>query len=384
VITPRVPRSIRRAGSVVSLIAALAACDEAVQPVGIEGPTGQPRLVAITPQQLLAQFGVALDTPIRVRVLDEEGRPVPSATVKYNVLIGDGVFSADSTLTNDQGFTQVTFRPFTAGVVVVEARVERAGGTDRRQFTIQVLNDPDIGTRFEKVSGDGQSGSVGTVLASPLVVRVLNADGFPVDSVPVVFAIQSIAGDSAGVSGSRAGPFAGQVTLLTDASGFATAYARLGTEAGLHTIRATAVIGAPGSGESQTLTFSATAQASNRVARLIAVSGFRQTVIIDTLHSRSDTVNFRGRDPQPLVLQAVDRFGNPVVGVTVNWFVSDGGGRLVFLSTTTSTSGTTSNIIHDVTVGRNAVVAFVPGAPPLEFEIIGELYEPPEETEGGG
>jgi hypothetical protein len=369
---------------VVSFIAALAACDESLQPVVVEGPTGQPRLVAVTPQQLLAQFGVAIDTPIRVRVLDEEGRPVRSATVKYNVLIGAGAFSADSTLTNDQGFTQVTFRPLTAGVVVVEARVERPGGTDRTQFTIQVLNDPDIGTRFEKVSGDGQSGSVGTVLPSPLVVRVLNADGFPVDSVRVTFAIQTITGDSAGVSASRGGPFAGQVTLLTDASGFATAFARLGTEAGLHTIRATAVIGLPGAEESQTVTFSATAQASSRVARLIAISGQKQTAVIDTLHSRSDTANFRGRDPQPLVVQAVDRFGNPVVGATVSWFVSDGGGRLVFLSTTTGTAGTASNVINDVTVGRNGVVAFVAGAAPVEFEITAELYVPPEESDEGG
>lgn len=365
-------------------LVALAACDESLHPVGIVGPVGQPRLVAVTPQNLLAQFGVVVDTPIRVRVLDEQGRPVGSATVKYNVLIGAGVFSADSTLTNDQGFTEVTFRPSTAGVVVVEARVERPGGTDRAQFTIQVLNDPDIGTRFEKVSGDLQSGAVGSVLPSPLVVRVLNADGLPVDSVPVVFAIQTIAGDSAGVSASRGGPFAGQVTLLTDASGFATAFARLGTEAGLQTITATAVIGPGGAHESRTVTFSASAQATQRVARLIPISGFQQTAIIDTLHSRSDTANFRGRDPRPLVLQAVDRFGNPVVDVTVTWFVSDGGGRLLFATTTTSTTGTTSNVITDVSVGRNAVVAFVAGAPPLEFVITGELYVPPEEESDGG
>jgi hypothetical protein len=383
VTSPAIPRRLSRLVLVASFAATLAACDEALRPIGLQLPDGTVRIVAVTPQQLLAQFGVALETPIRVRVLDEQGRPVRSATVKYNVVIGAGAFSADSTLTNDQGFTEVTFRPLSAGMVVVEARVDGGGGTERTQFTIQVLNDPNIGTRFEKVSGDGQSAPVGTVLPAPVVVRVLNADGLPVDSVTVTFAVQQSAGDSAGVSSSRGGPFTGQITIETDASGLATAFVRLGTQAGLHTIRATAVIGEPGAGESQTVSFSATAQASNRVAQLLAVSGLVQTAVIDTLHDREDP-DFRGRDPQPLVLQAVDRFGNPVPGVAVTWFVSDGGGRLLNQVTITDASGVTQNEIEEVTVGRNAVVAFVSGAPPLEFEITGELYVPPEEESGSG
>lgn len=370
--------------AVAACTAVLSACDESLHPVGIAQPQGTVRLVAVTPQQLPAQLGASLDLPIRVRVVDESGRAVQSATVKYNVLIGAGVFSADSTLTNDQGFTQVGFTPLSAGTVVVEARVERPGATDRLQFTVQVLNDPNIATRFEKMSGDGQSAAIGSILPSPLVVRLLNADGFPVDSVGVTFAIQNSMGDNAGLAGSRSGPFAQQVTVLSDASGFATAFVLLGTEPGLHTVSATAVIGAPGAQESRTVTFSATAQASNRVAQLIVISGGQQTAIIDTIHARSDSLNFRGRDPQPLVLQALDRFGNPVPNVAVTWFVSDGGGRLASAVTITNGGGLTSNTIVDVTVGRNVAVAFVPGAEPVEFEITGELYRPPQESGGGG
>ena len=73
------------------------ACDGSLQGSNTVVLDGSPHLIAVTPQELLAQFGVLLDTPIRVRVLDDEGRPVRSAVVKYTVLVGSGVFSADST-----------------------------------------------------------------------------------------------------------------------------------------------------------------------------------------------------------------------------------------------------------------------------------------------
>lgn len=367
-------------------LAALAACDASIRPAGLVGPQGTPRLVPITPQQLQAQFGVSLDTPLRVRVVDENGRPVRSATVKYNVLVGEGAFSADSTLTNDQGFSEVTFRPLSAGTVVVEARVNGGGVTERVQFTFQVLHDPAVATRFDKVSGDGQSGEIGSVLAAPLVVRLQNADGSPVASVPVTFALQTSAGENAGVAGSRTGPFAGQVTVQSDASGLATAFVRLGTEAGSHVVSATAVIGAAGAQQSRTVSFTATAVASSRVARLVVISGASQTVVIDTIHARTDTLNFRGRDPQPLVVQALDRFGNPVPAAAVSWFVSDGGGRVASGTTFTSNAGIATNTLVDPTEGRNVVVAFTPGADPVQFVIVAQVYEPPQEGggEGGG
>lgn len=383
----RIPRrAILLAVAVCALGAA--ACDESLQGVEtpLPGDDGVPQIMAVTAQSLLAQFGVQLETPIRVRVLDADGRPVRSAVVKYRVLAGSGIFSADSTLTDDQGYTQVLFLPTTTGTVIVEAEVQRPSGTDRVQFTIQVLADPTEATSVTRVSGNGQTGLVGSIVPQPLVVRVINPDGFPVAGHDITYVLQQSQGIMGGVAGTADGPFANQVTVQTDASGLARAFLRLGTKAGPHTVSATGVVGAAGGQATETVTFTATATPSTEAVVLKPISGQTQTVVVDTLHER-ESDEYRGTEPNPMVVQAVDEFGNPVQGVTVSWFVEDGAGFLAVASSTTNSNGIASNALFEPTVGRNAVVAFVAGADPVLFEITGELYEPPEEEEpadGGG
>lgn len=383
------PIRIRR-WSIVAMVAicawSAAACDESLNGLQPAGPVGGAEAVVVVPvtsQDLLAQFGVQLLTPIRVRVVDSAGHPLRSATVRYSVLAGAGLFSADSTLTNDEGFTEVQFLPTATGTVIVEARVDRSGGTDRARFTIQVLSNPDEVASFDRLGGDGQSGQVGSVLPSALVVKVTNPDGFPVDSFPVTFTLRESHGTLAGVADTPDGPFAGQVTVTTDASGTARAFLRLGTEAGSHVVEATAVVGPSGEGATESVFFTETATASTRAAQLIVVSGGTQTTVVDTIHER-DSDEYRGREPNPLVVQALDAFGNPVQGVPISWFVEDGGGTIALFSTTTDQNGVSINVLSGVTVGRNAVVAFAPGADPVTFTITGENYEPPAEAPAGG
>ena len=363
----------------------VAACDESLQggeTLPLEGRVGV-QIVPVTAQSLLAQVGVQLDTPLQVRVVDEVGRPVGSAVVRYGVLAGAGIFSADSTLTDDQGFTQVLFRPLTTGTVIVEAAIERPGGTDRVQFTIQVLADPTVADDLIRISGSGQSARIGSVLPEPMVVRVLNPDGVPVEGHPVTFTLETSKGDAAGVADSPDGPFTNQVAVLTDASGFARAFMKLGTEAGLHTATASIVTGTGATASSETVTFNAAALASDRVADLIAISGETQTVVIDTLHEE-DSPDFRGTDPNPFVVRAVDEFGNPVSGATITWFVSDGTGTIAASTTTTDANGISTNLLIDPSAGRNAVVAVAGRADPVTFEVTGEVLEPPEEEGDGG
>ncbi|MDX1661677.1 MAG: Ig-like domain-containing protein [Gemmatimonadota bacterium] len=363
----------------------MAACDESLQggeTLPLEGRVGV-QIVPVTAQSLLAQVGVQLDTPLQVRVVDEVGRPVGSAVVRYGVLAGAGIFSADSTLTDDQGFTQVLFRPLTTGTVIVEAAIERPGGTDRVQFTIQVLADPTVADDLIRISGSGQSARIGSVLPEPMVVRVLNPDGVPVEGHPVTFTLETSKGDAAGVADSPDGPFTNQVAVLTDASGFARTFMKLGTEAGLHTATASIVTGTGATASSETVTFNAAALASDRVADLIAISGETQTVVIDTLHEE-DSPDFRGTDPNPFVVRAVDEFGNPVSGTTITWFVSDGTGTIAASTTTTDANGISTNLLIDPSAGRNAVVAVAGRADPVTFEVTGEVLEPPEEEGDGG
>jgi hypothetical protein len=370
----------RAAAAIVALCAVtLSACVEA-PPSAPETPNGSvdARLVPITGQQLAATLGDGLGVILETRVLGPDGQPVRSAVVEYEVVSGVGLFSADSTLTNDQGYTQVLFLPLSSGTVLVEAR----SGNDVLTFAIEVASDPNLASGFDKISGDTQTATVGAILPQPFVVQVRNPDGLPVDSVPVTFTIQVSQGDSAKLADDPSDFDSGgrQIVVQTDAGGFARAWLRLGTLPGGHAVNATALVGPTGAQTAQTLTFTANALASARASELVIISGDDQTVPIDTLSQPGSPGN-RSREPNPLVVQALDAFGNPVSGVAVQWRVSDGGGAMFAFTTFTDALGFATNSYTGVTEGHNAVVAIAPGTNAVTFDITGEVIG---EAEGDG
>lgn len=372
-----------RMAAALSLVAALAlsACVEA-PPSAPQPPSGTEAmsLVPVTSQQLAATLGDGLAIVLETRVLGPNGQAVRSATVEYDLVSGAGLFSSDSTLTNDQGYTQVLFLPLSTGTVLVQART----GSDAVTFAIEVASDPNQAATFVKLTGDNQSATVGAILPQPFTVQVRNPDGLPVDSVPVTFTIQFSQGDSAKLAADPSLFDKGgrQITVVTDAGGFARAWLRLGTLAGGHTVSATALVGPAGSQTSQTLTFSANALPSARASQLIIISGDDQTVPIDTLFE--GPLN-RSRDPNPLVVQALDAFGTPVPGVAVQWRVSDGGGVVFAFTTFTDGFGFATNFYVGTTEGHNAIVAIAPGTNPVTFDITGEvIVDETDEGDGDG
>ena len=227
---------------------ALTACVEA-PPTASDSPddTAGSNLIPVTPVQLAATLGDGFGLVLETRVVGSDGRPLRSAVVHFDVVSGDGFFTSDSTLTNDQGFTQVVFVPLSAGTVLVQAR----SGEDTITFAIEVASDPNQGATFLKVGGDGQSATVGAILPQPFTVQVRNPDGLPVDSIPVTFTIQFAQGDSAKLADDPSAFEDGghQIVVETDAAGFARAWLRLGTLAGGHTVSATALVVFGRSGE---------------------------------------------------------------------------------------------------------------------------------------
>jgi hypothetical protein len=367
-----------RIGAALLAVAFLAAsaCDDALVDDAPGG--GRPdRIVAVAGQHLVARLGAPEGIPLRSRVLDRSGHPVRAASVRYLLLSGAGVFSSDSTLTDDQGFTQVEFRPLEAGTTFVEARTQTAAGPAGLQFQIVVLSDPTEAAVLAKTGGDAQSAPVGTFLADPLEVRVLNPDGLPVSGHAVVFSLEQAAGPSAGVSATREGTTAGQVEVPTDQAGVARAFLRLGTRIGAYSVSARTLGGPVDEPMPLEQTFTATAvpAAPNR---LVIIAGDGQTAVVDTLHAPGSP-DFQGRDPNPFVVQALDAFGQPVAGVTVQWLVSDGGGSLVAATTITDGTGLAQNRLVGVTVGRNAVVAVTVGTSAVQFVVTGVLPETDEE-----
>lgn len=361
------------------------ACEESLTEAPVDAPDGVARLVAVSSTDVVTSVETFTPTPLRVRVLGSDGRPVQSAVVRYELIQGSGFFSSDSTLTNDQGFTEVTFTPAAVGTHRIEARVERMETTDTVVFTIVVPEDLTVPAALLEIRGDGQAATIGDVLPEPFVVQVLDRAGDPVADHPVTFTIEQTQGDGAVIGASSGAGSSRQIVVLTDAGGLARAFLTLGDEVGIHTVTASAVVTENGQTETGTVTFTAAAEPSFDVEELVPLAGQTQTVIIDTLHERDDP-DFRGRDPNPFVLQAVDEFGNRVAGVTVQWRVSDGGGTLAAFVTTTDDDGITQNVLRDPSAGSNVAVAFTPGADPVEFTVTGEILEPEEEDmeDGGG
>jgi hypothetical protein len=166
--------------------------------------------------------------------------------------------------------------------------------------------------RLEAVSGTGQAGSIGTLLADPLVVRVLDSEDHPVSKVKVTFT------PGTGAAGSTVQPD----TVESDGDGRASVRWALGTSAGGQTLVASVV-----GNSAVSASFTATAGAG-QASRLEKVSGDNQTGTAGTQIEDS------------LVVRALGTDGQPVAGVTVSWAVT-GGGNVSSASTVSRSDGRT-------------------------------------------
>jgi Big-like domain-containing protein len=180
------------------------------------------------------------------------------------------------------------------------------------------LPDPSAaGVELSILGGDSQNGTVGEGLDHPLVVKVVDSSGGPIVDLPVAFV--AVSGDAGG----RLQPD----TAITDSHGQASAVWILGTIPGTRTAEAQVVV--TGDSSPPVVTFQATAAAGAP----------------DTVRALSPLIQ-PGRRNQtldsPLVVVALDRFGNPVGGAPVNWEVTAGGGLLSDSLTPTGADGTAS------------------------------------------
>lgn len=169
------------------------------------------------------------------------------------------------------------------------------------------------------VRGNEQTGTVGQALPDPVVVQVTTDEGGSLVGRRVAFV-------SAG--GRDAGAFVPD-TAVTNSVGQALTRWVLGTAPGVY------------SGE----------------ARIVAGGGsFVPTVAIQAAAVAGDPDTLRALSPtsqpgrrketleEPLVVIALDRFGNPVEGAEVKWKVLAGGGQVSAEKDRTSADGTSSVI----------------------------------------
>ena len=242
-------------------------------------------------------------------IQDEYGNGVPGTTVNWSITKGIGGNLASPTSVSDQtGRATVTMTLGAADTLFnVQATANGSGGTalsgSPLLFSVKTGKPPAF---LNKVSGDNQTGTAGSTLATPLKAKVLGASGNAYANYPVLFTVKS--GDGKLSTTSAPTPVS-ELKAMTDSNGEATVYLTLGNKAGTNTVEAKL----QGLSAIPTLTFTATGTVGQ--ARLLSiVSGNLQT----------GPVGLALRDS--LVVKVTDAVDNPIPGYAVTFDLLDGTG----------------------------------------------------------
>ncbi|MES2521778.1 MAG: Ig-like domain-containing protein [Gemmatimonadota bacterium] len=188
----------------------------------------------------------------------------------------------------------------------------------------------------QMIAGNDQSATVGSSLANPFVVEVLDANGRAVGGQTVAWTI--IEG-----TGTLSAP-----TSVTNASGEARAFLQLGSTPGMHRVRASI-------GALPPVNFNAMALA-RAAAQVSVASGNGQSAIMGASLS------------QPIVARVLDATGAAVPGATVTFVVTSGGGTVQTPSVLSDASGQASTTWRlGTSMGAQTVVASVTGATAATF-----------------
>ncbi|MET0397141.1 MAG: Ig-like domain-containing protein [Longimicrobiaceae bacterium] len=192
--------------------------------------------------------------------------------------------------------------------------------------------------QLQAAGGGGQTGTAGTALTAPLVVRATDTGGQGMRGVAVSWSIRSGGGTLSTASS------------VTDDAGEARTQWTLGQGTGEQSVAATVQGLAP-------VLIIATA-VPGAPAILHVSAGNAQVGVVGTAVSSAPTV------------QVTDRYSNPVQGVEVGWAVTSGGGSVSPPASRTDAAGNASTRwVLGPTVGANGLTAAVSGLPTAVFTV---------------
>ncbi len=269
--------------------------------------------------QLLSP-GQSLGTLI-AQVVDSRGNAVQGVSVTWSAIPNAAVALAQTSTTTDNSgevSTVASFSGAAAGSVNITVALASNSALNAT-FTETALV---AIARLSKVSGDGQSATIGSTFAAPLVVQIAGNGATPITNYPVQFSV--------------AGPAVlSQSTAYTNSSGQAQVIVTAGSTTG--TVTVTASVG----GLSQTFTLTVTPSGPTPTG-IVIISGNAQNAVIGT--------NFAA----PLIVQ-VNSASGPVSNYTVS-FTSSGPVSLSSSSGVTNSAGQTSVTVTASSVTGSASV----------------------------
>jgi hypothetical protein len=256
--------------------------------------------------------------------------------------------------------------PLAAGANVIRVTATDQGGNSST-VTANVTYDAAARAKISLVSGNNQTAVIGNDLPQPLVVRLVNADGTPAASSPVVFEVVENNGVLAadGIGGQSV------ATTTTDASGTARATLVAGAHAGAGNNR----VRASAAGFAGAVEFQATGKLDVPVL-----------IVVDAGNAQFGA--FGAPLPRPIVVAVVDSGSNRVPNVPVAFTVAEGTGnidgaqRVVVNTDSDGRAWVTPTLGQD---SRNTFLASIPGVEAqAAFQAFGKLAGPAGETRLSG
>ena len=302
------------------------------------GPANSIAATSGTPQSAIVS--TAFTNPLGATVTDQYSNPVSGVSVTFTAPSSgaSGTFAGgvNTATTNSSGVA--TSAVFTAnstqGSYTVTASA--AGVSTPANFSLTNNLPPVVTVQ----SGSGQSATVNTAFAAPLVVLVTQ------NGSPLAGAVVTFTAPTAGASGTFAG---GVNTATTNSSGVATsAVFAANTKAGTYSVGAST----PGATTSPLFSLTNTA---GPAAAISPTSGSGQSATVGTAFAN------------PLVATVSDQYGNPVGSVVVTFTAPSSGASGTFAggvnTATTNSSGVATSAVFtaNTTAGSYSVTASTPG-----------------------
>jgi Tol biopolymer transport system component len=219
----RIPRAVLIAGALAC--GALNGCDESRDPAAAPVPVPA-RLEALSATTRSGVVASAMTPPPAVRLTDREGDPMPGVDVAFEFFVGSAV-DATTTVGVRTDITGAASVAWTLGTAVGDYSVI-AHSADVPSVTFRAV--AAVGPLARMTAGGTmQRGPAGSVLPSPLWVRVTDAYSNPIPDLAVTFTVLSGGGSIAGA------------TVLSNPLGVATSGAwTLGMIAGMQQVSARA------------------------------------------------------------------------------------------------------------------------------------------------
>jgi hypothetical protein len=262
-----------------------------------------------------ATVSTAFALPLVATATDAHGNPVSGVSVTFTAPASgvSGLFATIPPATIDTEVTasngQATSKIFTANSTVGSYDVVASSGT-LTQAIFAETNTAIVPTTLTATSGGGQTTTVSTPFALPLVATVTDSHGNPVSGVSVTFTAPA-----SGASGLfQTTPPSITDTEVTDSSGQATSrkYGANQTAGSYNVVASSTGLTSVNFAETNT---------AGAAGNLTATSGGGQSAAINTAFSL------------PLIATVTDGHGNPVSGVSVTFTAPASGASGTFATT---------------------------------------------------